>query len=271
MKENKIEQQANADKKTETTQTEFPKLSILVDHTGFLSIERGLNIRNFSDAFSDRKLIHLLGAFLLSDEITMAAPRTELKSVSEDLERVLGKLETLTRKTTVMDSIRSFNFLDTHYHDFLQIGLVDAANKMAAELEILSEVGPQGLRKLIAHIDVSGILPDSIKKCNVPYNRAFAKYAGKDLEEIRQIWAHQNRNLPWAHIYMIQQENLDSTIERLFNLNVADISQINGFLHAYFRKTLNELLSNMASSQFYCPTYYRGQLYLQGQKIGCFK
>ena len=34
MKENKIEQQANADKKRETTQTESPKLSILVDHRG---------------------------------------------------------------------------------------------------------------------------------------------------------------------------------------------------------------------------------------------
>ncbi|PXF56674.1 MAG: hypothetical protein C4B58_12625 [Deltaproteobacteria bacterium] len=67
MKENKIKQQANADKKTGTTQTEFPKLSVLVDHRGFLSIERGLNIRDFSNAFSDRKLIHLLGAFLLSD------------------------------------------------------------------------------------------------------------------------------------------------------------------------------------------------------------
>ena len=109
-----MEQQASTDKKTETTQTEFPKLSILVDHTGFLSIERGLNIRDFSGAFSDRKLIHLLGAFLLSDEITMAAPRTELKSVFEDLERVLDKLETLTRKTTVMGSIRFFDFLDMH-------------------------------------------------------------------------------------------------------------------------------------------------------------
>ena len=267
MKENKIEQQANADKETGTTQTEFPKLSILVDHTGFLSIERGLNLRDFSDAFSDRKLIHLLGAFLLSDEITMAAPRTELKSVSEDLEWVLGKLETLTRKTTVMDSIRTFNFLDTYYHDSLQTGLFDAANNMAAKLELFVNADPGELRKLIAHIDVSEILPGSIKNYNVPYNRLFVRYAEKNLDELRKIWKTQNRNLPWAHIYMMQQENLNSTIKRLFNLNVADISQINGFLHAYFRWHLNELLSSMASSQAYCPTYYRNQLYLRGQKM----
>lgn len=58
-------QQASADKKTEKTQTNSPKLSILVDHTGFLSIKNGLHIRNFSDAFSDRTLIHLLGAPVL--------------------------------------------------------------------------------------------------------------------------------------------------------------------------------------------------------------
>ena len=262
-----MEQQASTDKKTETTQTEFPKLSILVDHTGFLSIERGLNIRDFSGAFSDRKLIHLLGAFLLSDEITMAAPRTELKSVFEDLERVLDKLETLTRKTTVMDSIRTFDFLDPQYHDSLQTGLVEAANNMVTELELFVNAGPKKLRELIAHIDVSGILPGSVKSYNVPYNRLFVRYAEKNLDELREIWKTRNRNLPWAHIYMMQQENLNSTIKRLFNLNIADISQINEFLHAYFRKAINALLSNMASSQFYSPTYHRSRLYLQRQKM----
>jgi len=42
-----MEQQICGDNESKTTQTECPKLSIFVDHTGFLSIERGLKIRDF--------------------------------------------------------------------------------------------------------------------------------------------------------------------------------------------------------------------------------
>ncbi|PXF56675.1 MAG: hypothetical protein C4B58_12630 [Deltaproteobacteria bacterium] len=199
----------------------------------------------------------------------MAAPRTELESVSEDLERVLDLLDSVTRKTTVMDSIRTFDFLDPQYHDFLQRGLVEAANKMAAELEFFVNADPKGLSKLIAcHLDVGGILPDSVKKYNVPCYKAFKKYARENLDDLRKIWETQDRNLLWAHVYMIQQEPLYSTVVNLFKqLNVGDKSKINEFLHAYFRKAINELLSNMASSQFYSPTYHRSRLYLQRQKM----
>ena len=266
VKEDKMEQQICGDNESKTTQTECPKLSIFVDHTGFLSIERGLKIRDFKDAFSDRKLIQLLGAILLSDEITMAAPDTELEIVSDDLKRVFGRLEKLIPGTTVIDSIRTFNFLDTQHHDHLEKGLVDAANKMAIELELLVNADRKELIKLITDLDRSGILPDNIKSYHVPL--AFKSYAGISLEKLQEIWATQDRNLPWGHVYMIQQEKLNNALRKLFDkLNDVNKSQINSFLHAYFRKAFNELLSNMASSQFYSPTHHRGRLYLQGQKM----
>ena len=73
----------------------------------------------------------MLGAFLLSDEITLVKPETELKDVKDVSSEILNKLELLGSKNSTEDLVRQFDYVENAE---LEDGFRSASRELANEL-----------------------------------------------------------------------------------------------------------------------------------------
>ena len=242
------------------------KLSIMIDHTGFQdlkkSVKRGIVLKN---PLANKNVIRLLGAFVLSDEITLTDPETELKRVRKKSNKIKKNLENVLKYDTYNDSFRTFDYRERN----LEEGFLKAAEKMAWDMGCLMASSEGVLRQHILMQRKKRVLPPKIK---VDYISLFQEYskpgAVNDLDGLRKISEKEKeRPFPWGHVFMLQQNPLKDLLKKLMEIEHIHKNSMNNLLHAYFSKARNELFSSYANSQYSLPAHDRGLLFLEGLRL----
>jgi len=260
----------NDNSSTETT-LKNDKLSILLDNTGFHSlgpvfgIDIGKNKKKTTPKFViNKRLLHLLGAFLLSDEITLVKPETELKDVKDVSSEILKKLEPLGSKNSTEDLVRQFDYVENAE---LEEEFRSASRELAKGLSSFINK-PDQLNNLIRQIKEKKLLPGKVKSANLPYDPNDEKYKNREFDDLKKIWeSNKDSNFPYAHVYMIHQEELNETLKELRRDHKDINSLFYEFLHTYFSNERNKVFLKSADSLFYAPAYDRSWLMLEGLKF----
>ncbi|MCF8144792.1 MAG: hypothetical protein K9N21_12820 [Deltaproteobacteria bacterium] len=242
------------------------KLSVMIDHTGFQDLEEtvGSGIA-LKDPLANKNVIRLLGAFILSDEITLTDPETELKRVRKKSNKIKKKLENVLGYDTYNDSIRTFDYRERN----LEEGFLKAAEKMAWDLSCLMGSSEDVLRHHILMQRKKRVLPPKVK---VDYISLFQEYSKpgevNDLGGLRKISEKdKEKPFPWGHVFMLQRNPLKDLLKKLLEIENINENSMNNLLHAYFSKARNELFSSYANSQYFLPAHDRGLLYLEGLRL----